>query len=419
MIWQLMKLDPAWVWIAILSLVSVFFGAFGGSFIVAALLLFCCGVVATQSTDAGFYMALPVTPRQVYLERALSVNALLWLPLTLGGPMFTMGGHASVASMIAIGSVLMLVLQVIQTAKFGGRNAPGWLIGVPVIAWLAFYTVLKLPELFTPWQSWLLRQAERTAAPIVVTCWVLTGILFARRVTVADWFVPEQAEPAAPGKTQSLRRPIARFSYMIPIFISSGYLWIVYFLVAVVMGLRVTGDMSSVIVLLSALNVWNGVGRKFRWMSCLPVSPRALLAGVLLPALAAVVAGYEIGLRIPVAQLPLLRDLARITGASTFPGIRDQAASVIVMAAALMMITLMLMAQNWKDFWGHIALWLVLIFPSVFLLVEGPRVARFLPAGLPAVIAAGTISIGLLYWALYAAFRQLEFIDKPAAGEIA
>ena len=413
MIWQLIKLDPTWMWTAILSLVSVFFCALGGSFIVAALLLFGCGVIVTQSTDAGFYAALPVTPRQVYLERTLSVNLLLWLPLAINGEVFMLGphGNASGGSVIAIGSVSMLALQAIQTAKFRQRNAPAWLAGAPFAILWAFSMVPKLPGLVTPGQIWLLRHAERTTAPVVVTCWLLTGILFARGVAVADWFVPEQAQPA----TRPVRGSVTRFSYMFRIFISSSYLWIVYFVIAALLGLRLSDDLSSGATLLIVF--WDWIGRKVRWMSFLPISPRALLAGILLPAIAAVAAGYEIGLRIPVARLPLLRDLAGTTALAGLPGPRDQIAGVIVMTAGLMMMTLMSMAQNWKSFGGRTALWLGLLIPSVVVLNEWRKLAGYLPAGLPAAIAVGTICLGLLYWALDAVFRQLEFIDKPAAGE--
>ena len=414
MIWRLIKLDPAWMWTAILSLVSVFFCALGGSFIVAALLLFGCGVIATQTTDAAFYMALPVTPRQVYLERTLSVHLLLWVPLAINGQVFLLGPHgdASGWTVIAIGSVSMLALQAILAAKFGGRSAPGWLAAVPVMVWLAFSALPKLPELFTPWQSWLLRQAERTPFMVVATCWLLTGILFARGVAVANWFVPEQAQPAA----QPALGSVSRFSHITQIFFTSSYLWTVYLLVAALMGLRLEDDLSLAAFIL-LIGFGDGVGRKFRWMSFLPVSPRALLAAILLPALAAIAAGYEIGVRMPVARLPLLLDLTGTTVVPGLPGFRDQAAVVTIMAAGLMMMTLMLMAQNWKNSGGRLALRFCLTLPSVYLLTERRKVAGYLPASLPAVIALGMISIGLLYWALDAVFRQLEFIDKPAAGE--
>jgi hypothetical protein len=367
-------------------------------------------------------MALPVTSRQVYLERTLSVNVLLWLPLAINGKVFLLGSHgdASGGSVIAIGSVLMLALQAIQAAKFRRRNAPAWLTVVPVAIWWTFSTVPKLPELVTPWQIWLLRQAARTTAPITVTCWLLTGILFAREFALANSFVSERVEAELPRLAARTAQPskirIARFSYTIRIYISSSYLWIVYFLVAVVMGLRVSDDLSYAVTMLLIV-LWNGIGRKFRWMSFLPVSPRALLAGILLPALAAIPVGYEIGVRIPVARVFLLRDLARTAGVSAVSGFHDQVASVVVMTAGLMTMTLLTMAKNWKSSGGRLALRFYLLVPAVFLLMEWRSVVGYLPAGLPALIAIGTISIGLLYWALDTVFRQLEFIDKPAAGE--
>jgi hypothetical protein len=158
-----------------------------------------------------------------------------------------------------------------------------------------------LSDAFWQWGGRLVREGASIAAPTAVVCLFLSGAVFLRAfVTAPESFPVESAErqsPVASGARR--RRPLIRIAF------SLSYLWILYFLIAVLMGLR-TGDvivMASVFLFTS----WNSARRNVRWMSFLPVSPGAVLAVIVLPALVAAAGGYEVGLHVPAARLSWLK----------------------------------------------------------------------------------------------------------------
>lgn len=417
MIWQLMKLDPAWVWTALLTLASVFFCALGGSFVVGALLLFSCGVAATQSVDEALYASLPVTPRQVWLEKTLAVTVMLWLPLSFPGSMLTQGRSASAspASVIALGSVLMLALQLVQRAKFRRQNVPGWLIGVPVLIWLASSYVPALPGVITKWQGWVFRESAGMAIPVIVTSWTLTGIIFLTVfLTAPNAFLLGRAAGKPNAEAHAVAREkrdgIIRLLSLIRIFLSSSHLWILYSLA----GLLALSDGLSFAFYILFLSLPNGIGRKFQWMSFLPVPPSAVLAGILLPSLVALVAGYEIAVRVPFDWLSLFTGAAGLRPA---PGFRDQAGTIMILAMVTM--TLTSLAYNLKKGRARAVTRVVSMLGCVVLLSCRRPVSVLVTASLPVAIALGAIALVLLYWMLDALFRRSEFVDKPLAGDLA
>jgi len=425
MIWQLMKLDPTWAWTAILTLISVFFCALGGSFIVAALLLFSCGVMATQTVDAGFYASLPVPARQVWLERTLAVNVMLWLPLSIAGRMLMLGrpGDASAGSVIAIGSVLMLVLQLILTAKFRSRNAPGWLIGLPVLMWLASSWFPAVPGAIAKWQGWLFRESEGVAIPVVGSSWILTVIVFLTGLLMTpDSFLLERAVGTSNAVPRAAairsRNGITPHLSLIRIFLSFSHLWILYLLAGTLAGLQLSDDIW-VFVFIMLFTVRDSIGRGIRWMSFLPVPPGILLATILLPALFAVAAGYSLGIHIPVNRFPVLRGIAGVTGLQTIQEPHGQIIEIMILSTGLMMMTLLWMTENWKSLGGRVVVRIILMVPCSVLLVNPRLVSAILPGSLPAAIAVIAVPLALLYWALDAMFRKLEFVDKPASGDLA
>ena len=144
MIRQLMKRDPAWLSVPVLTAMS---GAFcvlwhflpasanrSSSLIfiaVFAALPFTAGyAAATQQGDTRFQAALPVTVRQVYLARVLSMIGLLWLPAAVSAAVaFAIPNPAvPIAALLEFTSLLTLIVVGMQSAGIKGLTIPRWLM---------------------------------------------------------------------------------------------------------------------------------------------------------------------------------------------------------------------------------------------------------------------------------------------------
>jgi hypothetical protein len=257
---------------------------------------------------------------------------------------------------------------------------------------------------------------------VIAATWTLTGIVFMTGfLTAPESFLLERATGTsnaallAPAASQN-RGQIARYLSLSRIFLLSGHLWMWYSLAGILAGLRLSDDFSFV-VFIGIYTVPDGFARKFRWMSFLPVSPRAVLAWVLLPALVALTMGYELAVRIPVNQLPLLSGISGADGPRPVPGFREQIMGIMILAAGLMAMTLAWLAGNYRHSGGRAAIRIVSTFAGAVLFLGQRQIAAFLPANLPVAISLGAVPLVLLCWALDALFRRLEFVDKPAAGD--
>ena len=106
MIRQLMKLDPAWVWLPFVLLAGIFICALGGNFAFWNLVLAAAVIAADRQADPRLYAGLPVPVRPVLVERTLSLLALLWLPLAVAGYFLVArrDSGVSVGSVVALGS---------------------------------------------------------------------------------------------------------------------------------------------------------------------------------------------------------------------------------------------------------------------------------------------------------------------------
>jgi hypothetical protein len=161
MIRQLMKRDLLWGSVPVLTLGS---GAFcvlwhflatsaninpRSIFVsVFAALPVTVGVLAaTQQSDTLFQAALPVTVRQVYLARILSMLGLLWLPaavslvivLALPNP------AAPVATLVEFLSVWTVAMVGIQSAGIHGFTMPKLMISVYFFLWMSVPALPRYP----------------------------------------------------------------------------------------------------------------------------------------------------------------------------------------------------------------------------------------------------------------------------------
>ncbi len=304
MIWQLMKLDPAWVWLPFVMLACGVWGALNGGFAFWNLLLIAGVLAADRQPDTQFHGPLPMTVRPLLIERCLAALALLWLPLMVGGFFLSLNHSAGVTSgtVLAFGSVMSLVMIWLQTTRIKGRTGSEWLAAVPFLVWTGFaINQTLLSEKTSEWTVWLSRETDRTGIAIALICLPAGALFFVRAyLTAPKSFVVQ--EKARVVKASSAARPkrALRMTF------TFGYVWIMFLLIGLLAGVR-PASFVSVVLWIYFGTAWTGIREKIRWLTFLPVRPDALLAAVLLPGVLAVATGYAVGTRLPAEQWPWLQ----------------------------------------------------------------------------------------------------------------
>jgi hypothetical protein len=315
MIRQLMKRDPGWRWVPVLTLASGAFcvlwhflmaGAIRSSslsfvYVFAAVT---AGLVAEmQRSDTRFQAALPFTVRQVYLSRVLSMIGLLWLPAAFGVAMaLALPSPAiPVATLVQFVSLLTLAMVGIQSAGVHGFRMPrGLLIGV-FFLW-TFVTSLA------PISGWL--SGENTAGFVFLTliCWLAAAAIILRTWhTVPKSFqsAPLKASPVAAGVgiAPSRRMPATPWIPVLRTVLRWGGLDVVLLFVFMAIG------SLRPIILFYFVSVWPQARPRVRWLFALPVHRRVLLATILLPEILAITSGYLVGVHLPFFPTPYVRGI--------------------------------------------------------------------------------------------------------------
>lgn len=419
MIRQLMKLDPAWVWLPFVLLAGIFICALGGNFAFWNLVLAAAVIAADRQADPRLYAGLPVPVRPVLVERTLALLALLWLPLAVAGYFLVArrDSGVSVGSVVALGSAITLASVWIQTTRIQGRNGASWLPIIPFSIWIVYTGSWPLHSGLPDWGSRVFRETGHASVAITAFCWLFTGALLLRAFVAAP--ASFAVEDAVPSRAVSDRPRRSGRVYPSPrIVFSLTYLWFLYFLLAMLTGLVFDTTIVAGAFLVTS---WSSNSRNVRWMSALPVPPGALVAVIALPALIATAGGYALGVRLSMARLPWLK---AVLPPHVFQGLRGEILSVISLAAALMLFTLFCICDDcrWRRAMsGGRLLLFAAVVPCAVLFARQNYVAqwasRTLPASLPAAVAIALIPLALIYWAIHVMFRQLEFVDKPAPGD--
>ncbi len=530
MIWQLMKLDPAWIWLPVVLLAGAVICAFGGNFAFWNMLLIAGVIAADRIPDVPFYAGLPVSVRAVLVERTLSLLALLWLPLAFAEFLLPAGAE----TLITFGSVITLAVMWIQITRIMGRTGQPWLAVAPFAIWIV-YSIMRtqFPRAFAGWGAWLSNGVAPVAGAVAATCWMLTIALFLR----GFFHAPLSFSVGSGGPRSSAAGDAIRMERQARtsagkacrrIALSFGYLWILFFVLAFMVGLRLSD--SGPIACVFLITVWRSVRPNVSWMSFLPVASGALPAVIFLPALIAVAGGYVLGVHLPVGRLPWLNprdgagiilrasqelptandfkdtpgcprlnvvppaefwlpvvggkppliqapwgeqfqpsgqrldgvevynpwsvgcgnsehfldwqlsrassvvygkqvardqlaDTHTVLSALAVPGLRAQIFSISALAVALMCFTIVSMAEDWwriRTIEGGIFFRFLAIVPCAILFVGQNFLARWaswvFPASLPVATTLAMLPVLLICWAFAGMFRQLEFVDKPAAG---
>jgi hypothetical protein len=311
MIGQLMKRDPAWRSVPVVTAAS---GAFcilwhflpisanrssGLIFIsvFAALPFTAAYVAATQQGDTRFEAALPVTVRQVYLARVLAMIGLLWLPAAVSAAVALAipSPAVPIATLVEFISGLTLVMVGMQSAGIKGFTIPRGLMNASGFLWIFGASIAGV---ITP--IWDLVSGEKTIGLILVPpiCWLASAAIFLRTWhTLPESFqtAPLKASPVAiSGGTASSRWiPTIPWIPVMRTVLRWGGLEILYLFV-----LMLSGALRPYLFVFFAAS-WQSARPRVRWLFALPVRPRVLLSVTLLPVALTLAGGYLVSVHLP------------------------------------------------------------------------------------------------------------------------
>jgi len=311
MIFQLIKRDPAWRGLPYLTLAFAavcalwhFFApadrsgmpALFISEIFIAPTIFAVTTAFLQSLDTPLQASLPVTVRQVFLSRMLSMLAVLWLPVLAGLATLTVLKDPIASDLpLDLWSVVTCVVLGMQCLAVRGITLRAWMIFLAA-------TTGMFSDAISPFFSGSPAWTEMLALGF---CWVIGVALVLR-----TWQVVPNSFQLAPPKNVSVTLPAGS--------VTSAPSWKTPLRIVV----RTRGLESLVpfaVILLYVSNPlwyiflgfqWPGIRQRIRWILPLPIPPRILLAIVMLPTLVGLCAGYEVHLHLPWTPLPGFRGLA-------------------------------------------------------------------------------------------------------------
>ena len=302
MIWQLMKRDPAWRWVRYLALACVGMAGWGHfrytrddwQGLAELFLMINCLIVLIRGgmaeLDTRFQATLPVTVRQVLLSRVLSLLALEWLPVLAG--MFLLAAlrdsevHAVPLKLWSAITCVVVIVGCINIRR-GSQTAGYFTAVLPPI--LLFSTLPRFSFLRDSITVSVLAVSGLIAAAVFLRTW--------QTVTGSFQFAPIAAPHAPP---EEGRLPIARrhrTSAWIPALRTLSP-WGIYWTLLLFVLELVDPTLPASMVFMMAFG-WQIAWFGSRWLTTLPVSPRVLMAVVLLPPNLALAAGYLLALHLP------------------------------------------------------------------------------------------------------------------------
>jgi hypothetical protein len=423
--------------------------------------LFLCVTIGFLALISGcrratrFQASLPISGRQLLTARLLTLLGMLWLPMLVSvGMLLAVGGAARPAAFAGLAKTVAactLAIVALQSVRIEEIEAPKWvpsvvfaslwfggaagtlaqfpLLGVLFGAPLAISTLSRIGRTREAGHPVLLVFAM--SFPVLPVCAVLTAALLFRiwRVVpqsfqLAPAVLVDEAAPTrnavelaragtgvAPARAW---RPVAQsvlspaFLYLLPILfvgaLSPGWIFSFCFLIL----------------------IWGMARQGTRWLEAYPVHPRIVTIAILAPILLVEAAGYYAGFHLPMGRHPL----------AATPELRVQVFDLAAMAAWTLAILLFYELGLWRrlrripsrvraTMFG--AGMLIAIVGSLLLLVRPKEptlvqdaighLARTLPGGLPAVLAAAALVLGAMWLALDKLCKETEYAEKPRAPQ--
>jgi hypothetical protein len=303
MTWQLMKRDPAWQWMPLMTLavasscVMWHFLALADRAGIAAhafeivflvLMVAVPPAVIMQQAETRFWSTLPVTVRQVFLARMISMVSLLWLPVVAGFAVLAAVRDPGVSG-LPLQHWLALTCAILM-AQCGGIQ--GYRFSRHVLALWAFVWM------FGYGMRWELAEFSAAGPFVVAACCIIAGAIVLRTLQTVPLSFQESPVHVSSGATTaggierkrcspaSLWKPMVQTLFRAPAFV------LIPFVLVLLQG---TGPILYGILAIR----WIAFRTQLRWLFALPVSPGALLAMVTLPTFFAVSGGYLLSNYLP------------------------------------------------------------------------------------------------------------------------
>jgi hypothetical protein len=312
MIWQLMKRDPAFRWLPQLTLAFSAFCALWpifapmsrnadefGALAFAVILFRAQFAVTERQDDKSFQAFLPISSRQVFLSRMLSMFVLLWLPVLVGAAVMTLHQDREVSPfLLELWSVFTFIFLGLQSAVIRGSEFfRRWVNMVPVFLWLGCSDALPAFSVSVVTKMLLLAGCWLIGIVIVWRAWQAIPKVFQDKTPMqspATTRIADSKWISAPSSPKTLFRMIFQ--------LRGTAIFVVFFLM-------LFGTANATWCMIVAFQ-WLTIRSQMHWLMALPVSPRALVAVAILPMLIALTGGYLVSIHLPWIPAPVTRGLS-------------------------------------------------------------------------------------------------------------
>jgi len=300
MIYELMKRDVAWKavpWGIAMVCVSLLLVArmaqdpavaiYGGIFYVFVIMGM--SLASNQDLWSNFLSALPVTARQIYLARVLSMLSLLWLPVVgVAATQIFRAAPVLSSSPWVFGAYATLMTLALQSGLMTGVKLQRWLIFSVFI--ISVVLPLPLVILFGSVRQGFPLHLARYALPFAAVCLVSSGAIFWRTWTVINGKPLASSREGKVSATAADMRALPHPLFLIRL--RYFYSWQDVVWIPILFLQVTTGQWLPGVFFISALRMTPAR----RWLDPLPVSRRSLLLWSILPVLVALTAGYMVGI---------------------------------------------------------------------------------------------------------------------------
>jgi hypothetical protein len=224
MIWELIKRDPAWRVMPVITLiitVSVLFAARrsgGSSSVMVIPFILLIGVPGFRQRSTLLQATLPIAGKQLFLSRIASLMACTWLPISVAA-VVTVGLRsdwtwADCLPLFEAGAMITAVLLLFQCVRVRTVDPPGWLAVVPYVGMGMLFPLLLLISTVSP-------ESVAIAIAVLSGCALIGTALFLKAWTdVPKSFQLAPVEPVSARSGKARRtwptvtwRPVFRSLY--------------------------------------------------------------------------------------------------------------------------------------------------------------------------------------------------------------
>ena len=354
-------------------------------------------ILSVQSQRTPYEAALPIAGRDLWLQRVLTLLAMVWLPL-----LSAIAGGLPPLTLLAAASIYTVVILWVKNSDLRELGVARRLNNV--VYRIAFLIPLAVIILAKPLKSaqWIVLPS---AASVLAICGLASAILF--------WWtwtsVPKSFQFAPPGPAQSRPQETGKSSRF------TSFIWApvwqsIFGRSMLILLFFLWGNIVSQRLWVAGLvigGVQVQIRGQCRWLLALPASSRKLFGWIALPQIAAILVGFLAGVLIDTGH-PL----------SARGRLVEVAAEVAVLFAMMFLSALPAWRRLSRLRTVPLGVWILwtpfaigTIAPGVFLPTTGAieRLADALPASWLPLASTLAIPVIAAYWLAELAFREQEY----------